>query len=323
LSSVGLYQEEGPTSSARVTHSHVASNSRLYRVIVHSALFLGLCVAAYTFAIMQSLQMSYDPLILVIAFLASYAPYNLNRAIDGKEDSVNNPERTNFVRKSRTLFLALIIGSYASILLIAIIRFNLSIFVVSLFPLTLVLLYTIKWIPRSGSKSGVVRRLKEILLVKNLVTATGWSGFIGMLIYFGAIAPSATTSGSISAPLMVSLLVFSLFIFARLIINTISCDLRDIQGDMESGVKTIPALLGYAKTIQLLILLNTVSLVAFSICAYQQVIPINFLYANIAVAAYCYLYLYFFSREINKNVLADVVVDGECIIPSIGQLMVI
>jgi 4-hydroxybenzoate polyprenyltransferase len=320
---MGLYQGD-PTSSPIVTHSHVVSNSRLYRVVVHSALFLGLCVAAYTFAIMQSLHIPYDPLILVTAFLASYAPYNLNRAIDGKEDSINNPERTNFVRKNHTLYLALIIGSYASILLIASIRFNLSIFVVSLFPLALVLLYTIKWIPRSGSKSSiVVRRLKEIPLVKNLVTAIGWSSFIGMLIYFGAIAPYATTSGSTSTPLMVSLLVFSLFIFARLIINTISCDLRDIRGDMESGVKTIPALIGYAKTIQLLVLLNTVSLVTFSICAYQQVIPINFLYANIAVAAYCYLYLYFFSREINKNVLADVVVDGECIIPSIGQLMVI
>lgn len=318
-----MYQED-PTSKARVTNSHVISNSRLYGAIVHSAVFLGICVAAYTFAIMQYLHMPYDPLILVTAFLASYAPYNLNRAIDGKEDSINNPERTNFVRRNRALFLGLFIGSYASIFLIAIIRSNFSVFVVSLFPLALVLLYTIKWIPHSGPKSGEVRRLKDITLVKNLVTATGWSGFIGMLIYFGAIAPTATTLGSISTPLlMVSLLVFSLFVFARLMINTITCDLRDVQGDAESGVKTIPALLGHSKTIQLLTLLNTVSLVAFSVCAYQQVIPVSFLYPNIAVAAYSYVYLYLFSREINKNVMADVVVDGECVIPAIGGLLLI
>ena len=221
--------------------------------------------------------------------------------IDGKEDSINNPERTNFVRRNRALFLGLFIGSYVSIFLIAITRSNLSVFVVSLFPLALVLLYTIKWIPRSGPKSGEVKRLKDITLVKNLVTAIGWSGFIGMLIYFGPIAPSATTLGSISAPpLLLSLLVFSLFVFARLIINTISCDLRDVQVDMGSGIKTIPALLGYAKTIQLLILLNTVSLVAFSICAYQQVIPVNFLYANIAVSAYGYLYLYSSAGKLTK-----------------------
>ena len=67
-----MYQED-PTSKARVTHSHVISNSRLYGAIVHSAVFLGICVAAYTFAIMQYLHMPYDPLILVTAFLASYA----------------------------------------------------------------------------------------------------------------------------------------------------------------------------------------------------------------------------------------------------------
>ena len=143
LSFIGLYHESR-ISIAGTTESLIFANSSLYKVIVHSGLFLGLCVMAYTFAIMQFLHMPYDPLILVIAFLAGYAPYNFNRVMDGREDSINNLERVIFVRKSRSVFLALLIGSYASIFLITVFHFSLSVFLVSLFPLTLVLLYTVK-----------------------------------------------------------------------------------------------------------------------------------------------------------------------------------
>lgn len=285
--------------------------SIVYKLTVHSAVFLGLCVMSYAVAVLSLLNQPLDPVLLITAFLAGFAPYNLNRGADVEEDQVNNPNRTNFIQRNHLIFKLIIFTSYGIILTLSILSYNPSLFLVSLFPLALVLLYTVKWMPTHNGKNGQFKRLKEIPLVKNLVVAVGWSGFVGLLIYLGS-------------PQLLSylpLIVMSIFIFVRLIVNTISCDLRDIDGDSKSGVVTVPVLLGYKTSIRMLFVLNVLSFVVFSFLSYGQLIPSKFLWVNLVVSLYSFGYLSLFSANVGKNILADVVVDGECIVTGIVPLL--
>jgi 4-hydroxybenzoate polyprenyltransferase len=163
-----------------------------------------------------------------MAYLFSYGAYMLNRGAEVSQDSISDPVRTGFLR-SRSKYLAAISGvSFAIGYLIAA-TVSLEFFLALLAPLVLAFAYTV------GSKKMVhligAKRLKDKLLVKNIVISFGWS-LIPLLV------------GLYYSSLPIALLALAPFVFLRLMSNTIFFDLRDVRADSKFGVRTAPVVFG-------------------------------------------------------------------------------
>lgn len=152
----------------------------------------------------------------------------LNRGTEVSQDSVSDPARTNFLQ-SRSRYLTAISALCFGLGYFLAFTVSLLFFGALLVPLFLAVAYTI------GSKRMErligARRLKDKLLVKNIVISFGWA-LIPLLvgIYYKSIP--------------ISLLAFAPFVFFRLMSNTVFFDLRDVRADREFGVRTAPVVLG-------------------------------------------------------------------------------
>ena len=165
-----------------------------------------------------------------------------------------------------------------------------------LVPLVLALAYSV------GSKllSNIigVRRLKDKLLVKNVVISFGWS-LIPVLVglYYRSL------------PLVV--LSLGPFIFFRLMANTNFFELRDSKADETYGVRTIPVTYGVVRTYSMM---NYFDL--FSAVYIIALVAIDFLplYTLVMIILPLYSVAYrAFSKDSGAIIdyLCEVVADGE------------
>lgn len=195
-------------------------------------------LGAPSFATSCAVLMGKSPTIalLLMAYLFTYGAYMMNRGSEVSQDSISSPMRTSYL-VSRSKYLTRIsLACFVFGYLIAIFSGYVFFFAL-LVPLVLALIYSV------GSKKlqGVIgaRRLKDKLLVKNLVISLSWSlipVFVGL--YYKAF------------PLV--LLCFAPFIFLRIMPNTIFFDLRDVKSDEEYGVRTFPVVFGLSKAYRLM-----------------------------------------------------------------------
>jgi 4-hydroxybenzoate polyprenyltransferase len=225
--------------------------------------------------------------LLLGAFLVTFAVYGLNRVTDKVEDSINRPETA---AKSVYWFLVPSIASMFTGLVIGLLR-GVAAFIVLLTPLAIGLIYSVKPL-----KS--IPRLKDIVGVKSIVVAASWA-------LTGCLLP--VTIGS--ADLEKIFLVFA-YVFIRILVGTILCDVLDVKGDSISGVKTIPLRLGTNKTKKLLVLLNSVEVLWFIYCLTRGVF-IQLMPALIFGCLYGYLSIWYFFREKRRRLTAELMLDGE------------
>jgi 4-hydroxybenzoate polyprenyltransferase len=239
--------------------------------------------------------------IVIITFLTTFSTYGLNKLTDLKEDLINTPERATDIKKielifkisvALSFFLSLVLGFLESILTLPIL----------LFPLLLGILYSVRL-------SRKIPRLKDISGVKNFTIALSWavgSTFLP-LIYLTNIK-----IGFI-------LLVFYFF-FIKSYINSIIFDIRDIEGDIISGVRTIPVFLGREKTKLLLIILNSTLLLWLMI--FRDYF-LEYFYVLFFSIVYGYWYImYFCGAGAKPGKSRDLLVDGEFILIDILALLV-
>lgn len=225
--------------------------------------------------------------ILVAASLAVFAIYNLNKVTDKKEDTINRPETASkpkifYVAPSiAALTLSIVLGATISLTALAIL----------ITPIIIGMLYSIKISPK-------LPRLKEITGVKSLMVALSWS-------IYGAFLPLALQPTSLSA----IILVFS-FVFIQVFINTVIFDFLDMKGDMASGTKTLPLTLGKGGTKKLLFLFNSAMAVWVAICFFGGLF-VRFMPALVFSVAYGYFIIWHFSKEYQKRLNAELMVDGE------------
>jgi 4-hydroxybenzoate polyprenyltransferase len=233
---------------------------------------------------------------VIITFLATFSTYGLNKLTDFKEDLINAPERAKAIKEielifkisvALSFFLSLVLGFFESILTLPIL----------LFPLLLGILYSVRL-------SGKIPRLKDITGVKNLTIALSWavgSTFLP-LIYL-------TNKNNV-----LIILVFYFF-FLKSYINSIIFDVRDIEGDRMSGVRTIPVSLGREKTKLLLLILNSTLLLWLLI--FQDYFK-RYFYVLFFSIAYGYWYImYFCGAGAKPGKSRDLLVDGEFILIAI------
>jgi 4-hydroxybenzoate polyprenyltransferase len=143
-----------------------------------------------------------------------------------------------------------------------------------------------------------IPRLKEVVGIKSLAVALSWS-------LTGSLLPESFSQGNAN-----EIIIFFVFIFTKIFVGTILCDVQDIKGDLASGIETIPTKLSKLKTKKLLLIVNSFGLPLILYCIatglFVQLIPallFGVLYGYIAI-------LYYFKQRC-KRLIAGLMLDGE------------
>ena len=261
--------------------------SSLLELLTSTSIFIALnasIVAAFS-SLLYGLEVK--PIILLIAFLATFSVYNMNRATDRTEDSINRPRVA-----SRSLLFFLvpsIIASASCLLLSASVGAQaLSVIVTSLIAS---IFYSVKLSPS-------IPRLKEIVGLKSVLVAFSWG-------FTGALLPASSQAVDITKMIMAYT-----YIFIQILVNTVLCDVRDMDGDRASGVKTIPIALGLSATKKLLFIVNTLMFPWLLYCLTQGLF-LKYVPALFFGVGYGYLIIYVFSRKGCNRLLVELAVDGE------------
>ncbi len=229
--------------------------------------------------------------LLIASFLLTFSVYSFNKLTDIKEDSVNVPERAGFIEKNKHYVIRAAIISYIVALSLSFLQNPFAILII-LFPFCTGIVYSIKI-------SNF--RLKDITGIKNIVVALPWA-------VIGTFLPLA-----ISFCDFVVILSIFYFFFIKCFINTVLFDVRDVEGDRMSGVRTIPVVFGRHKTKNLLLILNS-TLIPWLAFSYLSGFFHQYLFVLIFAIAYGYCYILYFCKEglkIGKS--QDLLVDGEFI----------
>jgi len=254
-----------------------------------SSIFIALTGFSLPFFSFLLYDTSVDFELLLASFFITFSVYNLNKLSDTKEDSINMLDRTEFIGKYRHyLIFAMIVSSIAAIYLSFLHTF--SAIVIILFPFFIGFIYSIKI---------ANFRLKDIICIKSISVALSWAvigTFIPLTIH--------------TSDFIIISLIF-IFVFIKLFINTVLFDVRDINSDRVSGIRTIPVFLGVNKTKHLLLFMNS-TLILWIIISFKFFY--RYLFVLILTIVYGYWYILHFCKEEKKiGKSLDLLVDGEFI----------
>ena len=228
-----------------------------------------------------------EPVILLIAFFATFSVYNLNRATDRAEDSINRPEEAS--RGTRFFLVPSIAAAALCLLLSASVGAGALLVIAASF--TASVAYSVRLFPS-------IPRLKEMVGVKSFLVALSWG-------FTGALLPAFTHP--VDAEKIVLAFVY---IFIQLLVNTVLCDVCDVEGDRASGVRTLPMVLGLGGTRNLLLLVNSLTLPWLAYCTARGLF-LGYMPALFFGAAYGYLIILVFSMRGRGRLLVELAVDGE------------
>jgi 4-hydroxybenzoate polyprenyltransferase len=260
---------------------------RVVRFFTSSSLFLALNSALVVYFSFILYEIEVSPLILLAAFLSTFAVYSLNKVTDKTEDSINKPEQTT---KAQKYYLIPSIVSCIISLAIGLMEGPL-VFLVLLTPLIVGFVYSVKI-------SKLLPRLKEVLGVKSVLVAFSWA-------FTGSFLPALM--GFVTAEKI--FLVF-MYIFIQLFVNTVLFDVLDMSGDGVSQVKTIPLRLGKTRTAHLLFLANSL-LLLWLVCCFVFGLFLRYLPAAAFGVFYGYGLIWYFTKNSGKRLSAELMVDGE------------
>ena len=231
-----------------------------------------------------------NPILFIAVFLIIYSVYSFNRLTDQAEDCVNIPGRSALVKDNENTLL--VISTFAYIIALCLCWYvNVLAMISLLIPFILGVIYSkrILWFPR----------LKNILVVKNVVVALSWTVCMAFL---PALYLKDLTILWFIVP----------FLFTKMFINTVLFDVKDIRGDVLNGINTIPAAIGVPHTKRLLLviqsLLTILTMVFLSIFnGYYLILIISMAYGYICI-------LYLCTENGFGRYLLNIFVDGEWII---------
>lgn len=187
-------------------------------LLVHSNLFISLSATSVAFTTVVLADLRPDPVPLFIVFAATLFVYSFNRITDIAEDEENVPSRARFTRRYGRALFALGVVLYVVAVGVA--------FVYSLPGAPFVALPVVVGVVYS------VGRAKRFLLVKNLIVGFAWGAIpLGVGVYYGVLFDP-----------VVAFLAF--FFTVTLTVAAALFDIKDIEGDREEGIRTVPNVYG-------------------------------------------------------------------------------
>lgn len=178
--------------------------------------------------------------VLAIASLLTLIVYSYDRFSGLNEDRLTNPERSEILirkKKHYPYYLALCIG----IIVVLVIFFmktellNMAIFLVVIGAVGILYSILLKTLTR------------YIPAFKSILVASEWGAAIALL--YGISYNSYSSA----------IIIFTTFVFLKILILTVFFDIKDIESDAKRGLKTVPVMLGYNNTLRLLTILTIIS----------------------------------------------------------------
>jgi 4-hydroxybenzoate polyprenyltransferase len=289
--SVSKVDRRSVPSSIRIRHFIRSFLSKL----AHANLVLAASTAAavYVVQIMLGLPMRHTP--ALILFLVTFAVYNLNRLTDTNEDQTNHPERVKFIRAHLGFLLLLSATAYVAAMILSY-RKGGYVWAIALVPFVSVLAYSLPLIPTGR---GRLIRIKELFLIKNLFVTTAWSATVTFL-------PVACSD---RLPMTSSHWLFAFFC-SRGFISTVTFDLRDIAGDAAQRIRSIPVVMGYERSRQLLRAINLAIAIGCLALPALHILP-ALSYVLVSSSLYAEAYLVRLRNSRDVRFVCDVVVDSE------------
>lgn len=267
------------------------------QVFVYSSLYLSVAGMAMVYISCLLHDLPFDPVAAAILMLVVFAVYNLNRKTDEDEDAINHAERYAFTKEYETVLFRSAIGAYVIALCLAAIQGFDSLFVTTI-PLIAGIVYSVPLLP---ARFGF-RRLKEVPLMKSLVVAFSWAVPPALLpaCHAGLSAGAATC-------------IAGIFFFFLVFINTVVFDIRDVEGDLASGIKTLPTILGSERTLYLLTAMNVT--IGAALVLAGGLLPRFHLVLLLATGiGYVQGYLLCFHRLMKEKLLFELLADGQFIL---------
>jgi 4-hydroxybenzoate polyprenyltransferase len=277
--------------------------------LAHVHVLLGGAVACGAWMVQKvgGLPVSLSP--CLGAFLTFFSIYALDRvAAEPDADAINHPQRQRFARRHARVLLGLAIAAYLVALVLGAIE-GVGRLLVTLLPLAGVLIYSFPFVPRPLARWLGFRRLKEVLVIKNMLVASIFASTVTLM-------PLSPRGLEVSG----ALVVMWVFFFVRGFINTVVFDLRDEHGDRRHGIRTLPVVLGPDRTRKVLHVLN------LALGLFVLLVPA----AGLAPPAFSMLavgtplatwYLNRTAHGGSMHFLCDVVVDGEIYVAALALLV--
>lgn len=260
-------------------------------------LSLGAASIVFTSAMMLGINITWD--FLVISYLVIYIAYSYNRLVELKDDSVTNSSRTEHIKKYIKILPFAICGSILIILLLLMSSgkfYNVSF---CLFLILGSLLYT----------EYFKDFTKKIVGFKSLYVSFFWALLAPLLASY------------YNFPLWLPVFLVFSFIFLRLLVNTIFFDIKDIESDGASGLKTVAIYLGKTKTLTLVHLINLLSFIPIVYGVYANLLPLS---ALALLIFYFYTVFYVMLSE-KKSVdilkVSYIMVDGEYVFWAVAVVL--
>ncbi len=253
----------------------------LLNFLVYSNIYLSFGASVVAWATLFILNLPFDLPLLFIPFAGGMFIYNLNRHTDVREDTINVPERRNFVDEYGRYFLGMGFIMYMVALYFALLKGFLTLFM-ALLPGIIASFYSIK-------------RLKKYFFFKNAVVGISW-GVTPLLV------------GFYNQVFGVEFLVLFVFFAITFFVNTVIFDVKDIVGDSGMKIETIPIKLGIKKTKTICYISNTLALFLLLISNIMGILPVRSLVLLLFLA---YIYLYINRAELKDGFFYGIFVDGE------------
>lgn len=189
------------------------------------------------------LSYSVQPIDWVIVPMLATSTYQMNRLSDFEEDRFNDPEDAGLATQNRNAILMTCYGSGAGALVLGLLFSNIAGIALIIGLLLLGYLYSFPTIGRDPTL-----RIKDIFIGKNLAPATGWAATV-------VLYPVVNIDVSLDPTFFLCLST----IFVGSFLLEVICDVRDLEGDRQADVQSIPVRLGLAKTKLILNLINSAS----------------------------------------------------------------
>lgn len=258
--------------------------NRILSFLVYSNIYLSFGASIVAIVTLYILDLPFDFQLLFIPFAGGMFIYNINRYTDKEEDKINVPERTEFAKKYGPYIIGASIILYCIALYFAFSR-NLTTLFVTLFPVLIGYFYSIK-------------RLKRIFFLKNILVGLSW-GITPLLVGFYYNIFSA------------EFFILATFFAITFFINTVIFDVKDIIGDLNMKINTIPIRMGLEKTKVICYASNFIALLLLSLSVLFGILPPRSL---VLIPFLIYIFLYVKKVDTVKDgFFYGVLVDGEFI----------
>lgn len=267
-------------------------NSRALKELVYGGHLLSLGASSIVLAMTLIDRLTVNLVLVILPYLLSQIIYNYNHYREFQIDIESNPERTHYIHTLSKRFQVRIIV-YLVVLCSLLLATNICVTTLILGVLVCGVLYT---------EIGKKYLSSKIIGAKNFYTAS--LGAITTLIVpcYYQVSLSSTFK------------VFIVFVFIRLLVNSIFFDIKDISADRKVGIKTIANQIGKIRTLRLLQFINLSSVVLLILSIYHGYLtPEYIVFGSLGIYGFLYLII---AQRANIKMLRNIsyfIVDGEYI----------